>query len=207
MRTSDRRLIIIAALIFLLAGMAGGKDNWLTPNGFLPNICLLYLPCFAVWFGRRIENPLYAIGIPAGLGLLLILPSLLIFMKGNTEGRLIAVAMTVLLPAIIAAAARWLKSVRPPPGTDASKEILRAAAKRNLLFGIIGIVLFPQLVQPAILDIALSLQSAGKANDQDGQILGPAGIAKWIAMICLGIIALAGMASLLMATMDAFFPW
>ena len=146
MRTSDRRLIIISVLIFLLAGMAGGKDHWLTPNGFLPNICLLYLPCLAVWFGRRIESPVYAIGIPAGLGVLLILPTLLIFTKGNTEDRLIAVAMTVLLPAIIAAAARWLKNVRPPPGVDASKESLRVAAKRNLLFGIIGIVLFPQLV-------------------------------------------------------------
>ncbi len=205
MQETDRRLAITAAIIFLVAGIAGGMDHWRTPNGFLPNICLLYLPCFAVWFGRRIENPLHAIGIPAGLGALLILPSLVIFTKGNTDDRMFAVGMTVLLPAIIAAASRMMKTVRPPPGINDDKETLRAAAKRNRLIGIIGVVLFPQLVQPATLDVALQLEKAGKAADHDAQIMGPAGFTKWIAKIALGIIGLAGGLSLLMALMDAFF--
>lgn len=205
MRQFDRRLAIIAALIFLLTGMAGGKDHWLTPNGFLPNICLLYLPCFAVWFGRRIENPIHAIGIPAGLGALLILPSLVIFTKGNTDGRIFIIAMTILLPAVIAVASRLLKSIRPTPGIDDDQKCLRTAAKRSRIFGIIGVVVFPQLVQPAMLDVALSLETAGKTADNDGQITGPAGITKWIAIIVLSLIALAGMGSLVMAVQDAFF--
>lgn len=207
LQTSDQRLAIIATLIFLLAGMAGGKDHWNTPNGFLPNICLLYLPCLAVWFGRRLESAVSAIGIPAGLGLLLIIPSLLIFTKGNSDGRVVAIMMTVGLPAIIAAGARALKTIRPPPRAEDGVDSLRSAAKRNRIFGIIGVLFFPQLVQPAILDVALDLKSAGSKHDNDGQILGAAEFAKWVALIVLGIIALAGMGSLLMALMDAFFPW
>ena len=204
MQISDRKLAIIAALIFLWAGIAGGKDHWHTPNGFLPNICLLYLPCFAVWFGRRLQNPIYAIGLPAGLGGLLILPSLVIFMKDESEGRLIAILMTVILPAIIAAGARLLMTLRPSPKLEDGPETLRSTAGRNRLIGLIGIVFFPQLVQPATLDVALRLKAAGDASNKDQKILGPADNAKWIALVVLGIIGLAALGSLLMASMDAF---
>jgi len=204
MQISDRKLAIIAALIFLWAGIAGGKDHWHTPNGFLPNICLLYLPCFAVWFGRRLENPVFAIGLPAGLGGLLILPSLLIFMKDESQGRLIAILLTVVLPAIIAAGARFLMTLRPMPKLEDGPDRLRIAAGRNRLIGLIGIVLFPQLVQPATLDVALRLKKAGDASDNDQKILGPAENAKWIALVVLGLIGLAGLGSLYMASIDAF---
>lgn len=204
MRYSDRNLAIVAALIFLWAGLAGGMDQWRTPNGFLPNICLIYLPCFAVWFGRRLENPIFAIGTPTALGAVLILPSLLVFMKDESQGRLIVILLAIVLPAVIAAGARFIKTIRPGPQPGQSKDQLQSTARRNRVIGFIGIVLFPQLVQPATLDVALRLREVGDSKNENEAIAGPAENAKWIALVVLGIIALAGFGSLLMASADAF---
>lgn len=51
---------------------------------------------------------------------------------------------------------------------------------------------------------ALDLQYGAETHENDVQIFAPASGAKWIALLCLSIIAVAGMGALFIAMMDAF---
>jgi len=201
MTTTDRKIAITLGMLMLLAGIAGGIDHWNTPNGFMRNICLLYLPSIAVWFGWRLEKPTHAIGIPMALGFVLILPTLLFFPMG---GAFFILAMTVLLPGAIAIASRFVKTLLVMRNNN-DADALRNQASAVRLFSFVGIIVFPQLVQPALLDTAIKLEARGKSCDNSTQIINPAKTARIVATVVLGIIAASGVLSTLAATLDAFF--
>ena len=50
----------------------------------------------------------------------------------------------------------------------------------------------------------LDLQSGAETHENGVQIFAPTSGAKWIALLCLSIIAVAGMGALFIAMMDAF---
>ncbi|PCI57128.1 MAG: hypothetical protein COB36_02355 [Alphaproteobacteria bacterium] len=204
MTSTDRRLAIAVSILLLLSGIAGSMDHWNTPNGFMIHLCILYLPCLAVWFGRRLENPIHAIGLPAIFGIILILPGLLFFIKTSFSEALLVIALTVLLPAIIAAISRAIKKTSESRSDPSDPNALYGSAKKMRLLSIVFFVIFPQLVQPAILDIALKLEARGKELEDGEQIIKTAKTARIISTITLGIIALGGILSALMAMLDAF---
>lgn len=203
MATADRRLAIFAVVIFILAGLAGGEDHWNTPNNFLQHICFLYLPCFAVWFGRRLDNKLYAIGFAPLLGLIAILPSFLIFSSGRYDEAPLIIGFMIVLPMVIAAVSRFLKQRAIAGEMNATPAELTAKSSKTRLFSIIGFVVFPQLVQPALLDNSLRLEAMAKGLDDAEGIARPAKIARIITLISLTLIGIAGLLSVFVAITDA----
>ena len=114
------------------------------------------------------------------------------------------IVMTVLLPAIIATGSRAVKKFLAARIDNTDKDALRASAKKTRLLSIVGFVVFPQLMQPALLDMALNLENQGKALDNDAEIIEPAKTARKMTIISLGIFATAFILSLFVAMTDTF---
>tara|TARA_R110002095_G_scaffold204994_1_gene188036 strand:- start:2134 stop:2754 length:621 start_codon:yes stop_codon:yes gene_type:complete len=205
MTLKDKRLMILLTGLFILTSITGGMDHWMTPNNFLIHMTVIYLPCIAVWFGRRLENPVHAIGFPVVLGLILMLPTLLFFTKRfRMDDVVMLIFMTVFLPGIIAAGSRAVKRFLVVRLDNTDKEALRASAKKTRLLSILCFVVFPQFMQPALLDMALTLENQGKTLDNDAEIIAPAKTAQKMTMVSLGIFATIFILSLLMAMTDTF---
>lgn len=206
MTLNDRKLIIGLSIVLLLIGIAGSMDHWNTPNRFMIHLCIIYLPCLAVWFGRRFENPVYAIGFPTMFGAILILPGLLFFMKFRLDDTLFILAVAVVLQAIIAATSWGLKKFMAKRSGNATPDIntLRSTAKRTLIFSVVCAILFPQLFHPALLGTALKLEDQGAKLEGGEEIVKFAKISRIISTVALGIIATGFCLSALMAMADAF---
>lgn len=132
-----------------------------------------------------------------------ILPPLLIFSNGRHDDIPIVIGLMIAPPMMIAAASRALKTRAVAGEANASPDALSAKSRKTRLVSIVGFIVFPQLVQPALLDNALRLKAMAAGSEDAAGIAGPAKTARIITSISLVLIGTAGVLSVLMAIVDS----
>lgn len=199
---SDRPVAKVVFGILIVAGLAGGADHFNTPDNFAQYMSLLILPGLAVWFGRRAPDFLSAIKISAAFGAALFLPALIFLWSERFSDTLFAAGIMVLLPTIIGAGSWSMRNVLKL-GDDATSDTVKRNSRILGVMGVVGFIVFPQLVQPIVLDAASQLKAKVEASGVGGEHFGPAKFGRLAAIVSLSIVALGGLLSTLMAVADA----
>lgn len=196
----DRVLRATAIVLLGAAGLAGGAKHWAGAADQLPFIIwFVTLPGLAVWFGRRRATLRHAIIQSAGFGAVFILPSFLFYWSRNFGENLFALALSLLIPAIVAAVAF---STRGPAITASSDENLRKTRADKIKIGSLIGILLPQFFQPAVFDEVRTFNAVSKELG-DERIKQSVGMANVISCIFLALTAAVSVLAILAAVSDA----
>lgn len=187
MTRADTLVMAAAAGIVVAAGYSGGLNRWAGAADDLPLVMWgMALPALGVWLGRRARRLATVLLVAAGLGAGFFAPSLIAYRSRNAEEDAIALLLSVAIPVAIGAFAFATRRTQPYPQDVQALRSIADRMKRRSLF---GIILFPQLLQPAVLARALDLASEAGTHLED-DVRRSLRLARTVSFLCLLAIAL-----------------
>ena len=190
----ERRLAIASGALLLIGGVAGAVSGWAGASDSLPFLVVFVtLPALAVWHGYRLPSVREAVGIPALFGAVFAAPSFVI----NSEGLATSSIFLLLACGGSALVAGVAYAIRPAAGQEPGPGVQKIASQARTI-SLIGIVLFPQLLQPAAYHMARSALSVSGAGDGNA-----ARTAMLVSKVMLALVALISIGSIVIAALDA----